>query len=103
MPLFWRGYGWLVPIIIYATFFVSQFLVDAFHGEGSYAATSWPQYMATYIGAFLLGVFGYVLNYVKREDLIDEETGESVGSRRHTRCYSFRSSTGHFSCLFLAP
>jgi len=76
---FSTGFGWLVPVVLYATLRVCQFSVDTIHGEGFYAATEWPQSLATFVSAFLLGTLGYYLNHVKRRDLVDEETGEVVG------------------------
>jgi hypothetical protein len=79
MLIIWRGYGWLVPVVVFAAFILSQLSVDAMYGEGYYKANSWPKHMGTISGAILVGALGYFLNHVRRTYLVDEETGELAG------------------------
>ena len=79
MLIVWRGYGWLVPVIIFGALALSQLSVDALYGDGFYKANTWPKQAGTVAGAILIGALGYFLNHVRRAYLVDEETGEPVG------------------------
>ena len=79
MLIVWRGYGWLVPVIIFGALALSQLSVDALYGDGFYKATTWPKQAGTVAGAILIGALGYFLNHVRRAYLVDEESGEVVG------------------------
>lgn len=79
MLIVWRGFGWLVPIVIFAALILSQLSLDAVYGEGFYTANAWPKQAAFIVAAFSVGFLGIYLNHSKRQILIDEETGEPVG------------------------
>ncbi len=79
MLVVWRGLGWLVPVVAFAALILSQLAVDAVYGEGFYTATAWPKQVAFIVAAFAISILGIYLNHMKRQMLIDEETGEVVG------------------------
>ena len=79
MLIVWRGYGWLVPVVVFGAFILAQISVDALYGEGFYKANTWPKHVGTITAAVLLGGLGYFLNYVRRAWLVDEDTGEVIG------------------------
>jgi hypothetical protein len=79
MLVVWRGFGWLVPVIVVAALILTQLSVDAVHGEGFYTANAWPKTVAFVAAAICVGLLGLFLNYMKRQVLVDDETGEAVG------------------------
>ena len=79
MLVVWRGFGWLVPVLVFAALILSQLSVDAVYGEGFYTANTWPKQVAFVVAAFSIGFLGFFLNHKWRQILIDEETGEAVG------------------------
>lgn len=79
MVVIWRGYGWLVPVLVFGAFLVSQVVVDTIYGDGFYKANDWPKYTATVTGALIVAALGYLLNYKWRRELVDEETGQPAG------------------------
>ena len=79
MLIVWRGYGWLVPVVVFAALLLSQLSVDAIYGEGFYTANAWPKQVAFVAAGFLVGAIGFYLNHIKRQLLVDHETGEPVG------------------------
>ncbi len=79
MLIVWRGFGWLVPVIVMAALILSQLSVDSIYGDGFYTANAWPKQAAFVAAAVLVGFLGFFLNHMKRGYLVDEETGEVVG------------------------
>ena len=79
MLIVWRGYGWLVPVVVIGAFILAQMAVDTLYGVGFYQANAWPKHVGTVTGAVLVGALGYFLNHVRRAWLVDEETGEVIG------------------------
>ena len=79
MLVVWRGFGWLVPVVVFAALVLSQLSVDSLYGEGFYTANTWPKQAAFILGAIAVGLLGFILNHVKRQILVDEETGEPLG------------------------
>ena len=79
MLIVWRGYGWLVPVVVFGAFVLAQVSVDALYGDGFYKANTWPKHVGAVTGAILIGALGYFLNHVRRAILVDEETGEVIG------------------------
>ncbi len=79
MLVVWRGFGWLVPVVVFAALILSQLSVDAMYGDGFYTANTWPKQAAFILAAVLIGLLGLLLNYTNRQVLIDEETGEELG------------------------
>ena len=84
MLIVWRGYGWLVPIIVVASFLVAQLSVDTVYGEDYYRVHEWPKILAIVTGSILVGLFGFFINYKKREEIIDQLTGKIRKSPAHT-------------------
>ena len=79
MLVVWRGLGWLVPVLVIAALILTQLSVDALYGDGFYTANAWPKQAAFIVAALSIGLLGFVLNYMKRQMLFDEETGEALG------------------------
>ncbi len=79
MLVVWRGFGWLVPVVVFAALILSQLSVDAMYGDGFYTANTWPKQAAFILAAVLIGLLGLLLNYTNRQVLIDEETGGELG------------------------
>ncbi len=79
MLVVWRGFGWLVPVVIFAALILSQLSVDAVYGDGFYTANAWPKQAAFILAAIFVASLGIFLNHTKRKMLFDEETGEALG------------------------
>ncbi len=79
MLIVWRGFGWLVPVVIIAALILLQLSVDAVYGDGFYTADAWPKQAAFIVAALSVGFLGFFLNHTKRQLLFDEETGEALG------------------------
>jgi hypothetical protein len=79
MLIVWRGYGWLVPVVTFGVMILSQLAIDALYGDGFYTANAWPKTAAIIVAALSVGVLGIYLNHIKRETVVDEETGEVLG------------------------
>lgn len=83
MYLIWRGWGWLVPVIVIAAFVATQLGLNAAIGENTYESAEWPKYMAAGVAAALIGLAGYLLNYKYRKVAVNEETGEKHKAPSH--------------------
>lgn len=79
MLIVWRGYGWLVPVVIFGMLMLSQLTIDAIYGDGFYTANTWPKYAAIGVASVCVGLLGVFLNHIKRGTLVDEQTGEVLG------------------------
>ncbi len=66
MYIFWRGYGWLIPIFVLSVFGAAQFSFDAIYGESTYSSNEWPKDVAIISLSMLIGMLGYILNYKNR-------------------------------------
>ena len=75
-PIVWTGLGWLVPVIWIVALVLTQSSIDAVYGEGFYTANAWPKQAALLVAAVPICILGIYLNHVKRQALIDEETGK---------------------------
>ena len=69
----------MVPVVVFGALILSQLSVDAVYGDGFYTANDWPKQAAFIVAAFSVGLLGFFLNHVRRQVLVDEETGENVG------------------------
>ena len=61
MLIVWRGFGWLVPVVVIAALILSQLSVDAVYGEGFYTANTWPKQAAFIVAALSIGFLGFFL------------------------------------------
>lgn len=84
MFVIWRGFGWTIPIIVFASFLLTQSILDSTYGEAYYRSNDWPKTAAIIAGSLIIGLLGYFLNYKKRNVVIDEETGKKNKSPSHT-------------------
>ncbi|OAD24009.1 conserved hypothetical protein, membrane [Candidatus Thiomargarita nelsonii] len=80
MLIIWRGLGWLIPVVVFAAFILTQIGVDTVFGvEDYYKTNEWPKYFAIGIASLATALLGFVLNYKKRKIIHDERTGEPIG------------------------
>ena len=84
MIVFWRGYGWAVPVIVIGTLAIFQLSLNFFFGDGYYESNEWPKTAAFIISVPLIGGLGYILNYKKRAVVEDENTGETRKAKPHS-------------------
>ena len=84
MFIVWRGFGWLVPIVVLGSFSLIDIAVNSIYGEGFYALNEWPKITAVIVNSLLLAMLGYWLNFKSKQVYIDPETGEEHKSPSHT-------------------
>ncbi len=84
MLVIWRGFGWLIPVIVFGIFLLSQIALNSIYGEGYYKANEWPKIVAIVSSSLLIASLGYLLNYKKRQVIIDEESGKKKKSPAHS-------------------
>jgi hypothetical protein len=82
--IIWSGLGFLVPIIPFGCFFVTQLaLTTIFNDATYYSEHSWPKLMAWLTAVSLIAVVGWSLS--KGTAYVDKATGQEVIIRRsHT-------------------
>jgi stalled ribosome alternative rescue factor ArfA len=83
MFIIWRGFGWVVPIIVIAIFLSTATAVDALFHQGYNASNAWPKILGALLASTCIGALGYFLNHKKRVTLIVEETGQRQKSPSH--------------------
>lgn len=83
MIIIWRGYGWLVPVIVIAALVGTQLSLDSLFGADTYTSNEWAQFVALGVAAVGLAITGYLFNFRKRTVLVNEETGEKRKSSSH--------------------
>ena len=86
MVIFWRGFGWLVAVIVFVLSLAANFAFNAIYGEGYYDHHKWPLALSLLVSAVVCWFLG---NYLKtRSDRIatDKQTGKDivVNQSRHT-------------------
>lgn len=80
----WRGWGLLVPVVLFAAFVLAQLGADAAFGEGYYKANDWPKYTALGTSSVLIALLGYLFNIRWRGVVEDPETGETRTAPAHS-------------------
>lgn len=78
--IIWRRKGWLVPVIFFAIFVITQMGINSSFGDGYYQKNEWPKAIALILSALIVAGFGYLLNHKYREMLVDETGAETKGS-----------------------
>lgn len=82
--IIWRGYGWLVPVIVIASYIGTHYSINSMNGDGYFEANPWVKLTILFGDIMVIGLLGYFLNYKYRATLIDEETAEELRSPSHT-------------------
>lgn len=78
MLIIWRGYGWLVAVIVFGCSLVANLLFNATYGEGYYDNHRWPVALAMLGAGAICWSLGNRLR--KRSDrvVIDKATGQEM-------------------------
>jgi hypothetical protein len=78
--LIWSGRGWLVAVIAFACFLLSELVSEAALGDHSYYQThGWPKLVAFLVAAGIIWVLGAARVFSESErKLVDKKTGEEV-------------------------
>jgi len=84
MIIIWRGFGWSIPVIVFGAFIFFQTALNAIYGEGFYESYEWPKMAAIILSSLLVASLGYLLNYRKRQVIVDPESGKKQNSPSHT-------------------
>ncbi len=86
MPLFWSGFGILVPVITLVSLMLAQLGSGALFGDPDYFRThGWPLGLGFLLAAAAVYALGERLGRGSSRVLRDEATGERVElRRRHT-------------------
>lgn len=82
--IIWRGYGWLIPVIVIASYIGTHYSINSINGEGYFEANPWIKWAILISDTFLIGLLGYLLNYKYRPNILDLETAEEHRSPSHT-------------------
>jgi hypothetical protein len=80
----WRGFGWLIPVVLFGTILLSQMALDSIYGAGFYKANAWPKIAAITVSSLFIALLGYLLNYKKRPIVVDTESGKKTKSPAHS-------------------
>lgn len=81
--IIWRRKGWLVPVILFISYLMSQIGINSVMGDGYYQSNEWTKNLALILAALLVALFGYWVNHKKRETVVDED-GNEKKSASHT-------------------
>jgi hypothetical protein len=73
MLFIWRGFGWLIPIIVIVSLLLMQLSFNYFFGEETYENSEWPKVIAIFLSSILIAFLGYFFNYKKRVVVRDEK------------------------------
>ncbi len=84
MLFIWRGFGWLIPVIVFGAFLLSQITLNYIYGEGFYKANEWPKIAAIVVSSLMVASLGYFLNYRKRQVIVGPESGKKKKSPAHS-------------------
>lgn len=83
IPLFWSGYGFLVPLVTFVCALFTEMGVEAVTHDSEYYQThGWPLGLGLLIAAAALYALSERLGRAPTRVLVDEETGERVEMRR---------------------
>jgi len=86
MVIIWRGYGWLVAVIVFVSSLIANLVFNATHGKGYYEHHKWPVALALLCAGMACWLLGNALR--KRSDRIavDKATGKEfvVNQSSHT-------------------
>ena len=74
--IIWRGFGWLVAVIVFGFSLIGNLVCDAVYGQGYYDNHKWPLAISLFLSAIVCWFLGSHLK--KRSDriVIDKETGK---------------------------
>ena len=83
IPLFWSGYGFLVPLVTFACALLTEMGVEALFKDPEYYQThGWPLGLGLVLAAAALYALSERFGRVPTRVLLDEATGERVEMRR---------------------
>ena len=75
MLVIWKGWGLLVPLLLFFGLVVTQVAVDHYMGEGYYSSHPYAQGVGGVVGGIMVTLVGRLLRRSKRL-VTDVETGE---------------------------
>lgn len=76
--IFWTGWGFLVPVILGASFVLMQTGLNAIMGPYTYESAEWPKIIASILTCISVWFVGRYFNNKPRRVLIDKKTGHEV-------------------------
>jgi hypothetical protein len=85
--IIWSGLGFLVPIVAFGCFVLTELVVESALGDDTYYQEhTWPMALAFGIAALGVAVLGKELKDEESRILVDEKTGErvAVNGTRHS-------------------
>ena len=78
----WSGVGFVVPGLAIVCFFVTQLVMTSvFHDDRYYTQHGWPNLLAVWIAALLVGIIGRSLSRKENKLYIEKATGKEVVMR----------------------
>lgn len=78
LMLIWRGYGIVVPLIVFLVCLGMEYILDTSFFKGYYSLQKWPMSLALFIAAIPIWFLGRYLNKNSERILLDPKTGEDV-------------------------
>lgn len=87
--IIWRGYGWLVAVIVFASSLIANLFFDATYGKGYYDDHKWPLAIALLCAGMACWFLGNALR--KRSDriAIDKATGREFVANQSSHTLFF--------------
>ena len=80
--IIWKGFGFLVFFIIFATVIGGQIAVDSIFGTDYWMNNAWPLSLSLLISGLACWFLGRYLNGRPGKTVIDKETGEEFELRK---------------------
>jgi uncharacterized membrane protein YfcA len=86
MVIFWRGLGWLVPVLVFGLSLIGNLLCNAIYGDGYYDHHKWPLAVALLIAGAICWFLGQYLKGRSDRIAVDKATGQEfvVNQSRNT-------------------
>jgi hypothetical protein len=89
LVFFWRGKGWLVPVITIGAFIGTQLAVNSIlNDQDYYTQNTWPKILAGIIAAAGIWISSYNLNSAKKS-FSGDLTGESEATMSPQHSFMF--------------
>ena len=78
MVIIWRGFGWLVAVIVFGFSLAANLAFNATYGEGYYDHHKWPFALSLFASATVCWFLGSYLKTRSDQIAIDKRTGKEI-------------------------
>jgi hypothetical protein len=87
--IIWRGFGFLIVVIVFGFALGCNFAFDAFFGKGYYETHKWTIGVAMLLSAAVCWILGTALRKRPAQIVIDKLTGREMAISRNRHCLFF--------------